>query len=69
MPGIQAPQEFPIRKPTDPKQQNGRVLNPVRYQEMGGMSGPGKWAKGNTMHVEKPTKLSESKSSTNTSDD
>ncbi len=69
MPGIVKPQEFPIRKPTDAKQSNGRVLNPVRYMEMGGFSGSGKWAGGNTMRVEKPTKTSGAKSSKNTSDD
>jgi len=69
MHGLQAPMEFPIRKATDAKQVNGRVVNSVRYMEMGGASGPGKWGKGNTMKVEKPTNVSESKSSTNTSDD
>lgn len=69
MPGIQAPQEFPIRKATDPKQVNGRVVNTVRFMEMGGLSGSGKYPGGNTMRVEKPTKVSASKSSTNTSDD
>ena len=45
MAGIVAPKSFPVRHPTDPKQTNGRVLNPVRYMKLGGLSGPGAWPK------------------------
>jgi hypothetical protein len=44
MPGIVGPESYPIRKPTDPKQTNGRVVNPVRFMEMGGLDAAGKWA-------------------------
>lgn len=56
-PGIMAPDSYPIRKPTNPDQVNGRVVNPVRYQVMGGLTGMSKWEDGNTMRVEKPTKV------------
>ena len=69
MPGIVAPQEFPIRKPTDANQVNGRVVNAVRFPEIGGLTGSGKWAKGNSMHVEKPTRVNATHSSKNKSDD
>src|SRR5258706_328238 len=42
-PGIMAPQDFPVRHPTDRSQMNGRNANPPRYMEIGGFSGPGKW--------------------------
>jgi hypothetical protein len=64
MPGIVAPDHYPIRRPTDAEQVNGRMVNPVRYPELGGLSGPGKWGKGNTMRVEKPTSVKVSHSST-----
>ena len=31
-----------IRQPTDPKQVNGDIINPPRYAELGGLTGPGK---------------------------
>jgi len=31
------PRAFPARKPTDVKKRNGRVLNPPRMAEIGGM--------------------------------
>ena len=31
------PKAFPARKPTDVKKQNGRILNPPRMSEIGGM--------------------------------
>lgn len=57
MPGIVAPDRFPIRDPKDPNQVQGRVVNPVRFQEIGGLTGSSKWAGGNQMSVEKPTKV------------
>jgi hypothetical protein len=65
MAGIMAPDRFPIRNPEDPNQVNGRVVNPVRYQEMGGLTGERKWASGNQMAVEKPTRVRAAHSSTN----
>lgn len=44
MPGIVGPKDYPIRKPDDPKQTNGRIVNPVRFMELGGFDAAGKWA-------------------------
>ena len=73
MPGIVGPANFPIRHPEDPKQTNGRNVNPVRYIECGGLDGPGKWgagsAKKNDMKVEKPTSVRAAVDTANTGDD
>lgn len=45
MPGLMAPDSFPIRKPTDASMTNGKNANPPRYMEVGGMKGPGVWNK------------------------
>jgi hypothetical protein len=66
--GIVAPQSFPPRDPTDANQNNGRIVNPVRYMECGGFTGPGKWPKGNGMRVERPTSVKAAHSSTNKND-
>lgn len=42
-----------IRDPKDPRQQKGNMLNPPRYQRLGGLSGPSKGPKG-ALAVEKP---------------
>jgi len=42
-PGIMGPMSFPIRNPMDKKLDNGRIANPPRYLELGGLDGPGKW--------------------------
>ena len=55
MPGIVRPEKFPIRDPKSRPQKVGRIVNPIGFPEMGGLDGPGKWGKGNTMAVEKPT--------------
>jgi hypothetical protein len=31
-----------LRMPTDPAQINGQIINPPRYAEFGGLTGPGK---------------------------
>ena len=36
------PSSAGLRMPTDPTQVNGVVVNPPRYAEMGGLSGPSK---------------------------
>ena len=69
MPGIVAPKDFPIRDPRNPKQEVGRIVNPVGYMEVGGLDGPGKWGKGTTMKVEKPTSVQGAKTVHNSSDD
>ena len=42
-PGVMGPASFPIRDPRDKSMSQGRILNPPRYMERGGMTGPGKW--------------------------
>lgn len=44
-----------IRDPRDPKQEKGRMVNPPRYQVLGGLSGPSKMKK-NAEKVDKPLK-------------
>ena len=63
-PGIVQPDAFPVRDPRDPKQNHGRIVNPVRYIEMGGLDGPGKMPKGNEMKVEAPTRVKAAKDAT-----
>ena len=40
------------RRPTDNNQQNGQITNTPRFSQMGGLSGPNKYAK-NRMTLEK----------------
>ena len=49
------PKSDKTRDPRDKKQANGKIFNPVRYPEIGGLSGPGKIKK-NIFPVEKPMK-------------
>lgn len=56
MAGFMSPDSFPVRQPTDPKMNHGRVANPPRYMEIGGLDGSGKWAAGHDFPVEKPTR-------------
>ena len=42
-------------KPTDPRQERGKTVNPPTYLEMGGLKGPSKIEKApSRMKVEKP---------------
>lgn len=43
--GLVAPDNFSIRKPTESSQKHGRVVNPVRYYEIGGADKPSIWSK------------------------
>jgi len=43
-----------IRDPRDPKQVKGKMVNPPRYQKLGGLSGPSRGPQKNSMGVEKP---------------
>lgn len=51
-----------LRMPTDPGKQNGVVINPPRYAELGGLDKPGRIMKasdapsdiGNPFHISKP---------------
>ena len=68
-PGLVSPDRFPTRDPMDKSQTHGRIINPPRYFELGGLSGPGIWTKGprpegfsqspqsNVARVEKPTSV------------
>ncbi len=80
MAGLLAPDSFPIRDPRDPKLPNGRIMNPPRYMEMGGLAKPGVWFNdfGNFqqspqtnahMAVPKPTGIKVSHSSTGKTED
>jgi hypothetical protein len=42
-PGIVGPGSFPIRKPTEASLNHGRMANPPRYLEFGGLDKPSKW--------------------------
>ena len=65
MPGLVGPTKYPIRDPKDPKQSNGRILNPVRYTTLGGLDGPGKWPKADGVPgVERATNVKGAKSTT-----
>lgn len=68
-PGLVSPDSFPIRQPTDKSQMNGKMVNPPRYIEIGGISGSQVWFKpnrpegfqqspqSNVARVEKPTSV------------
>ena len=81
--GIVGPDNFPVRDPRDPKQVHGRMVNPPRFNELGGLRGPGKWPKGDStigasartdpsfsgpMKVEKPTRVRGAHATTNRND-
>lgn len=73
MPGLVGPDRFPIRRPEDSAQNNGRNVNPVRYPEMGGMTGPSKWfggddSKKNSMAVERATNVRAAKQASKSDD-
>lgn len=42
------------RDPQDNSRQNGRVINPPRYAQFGGLSGASKALTGNNMKIVKP---------------
>jgi len=43
MPGVVAPDRYPIRDPRDVSMQNGRNANPPRMIEIGGLDKQSKW--------------------------
>ena len=79
-PGLVSPNPFPIRQPTDKSLSHGKCANPPRYEEAGGLSGPGIWfkeirpeafsqsAQSNIARVEKPTSEKSSHKSARVSD-
>lgn len=66
-PGLVSPDNYPIRDPRDKSMVNGRMANPPRMYELGGLSTTAVWFReggnksfaqseqSNTMRVEKPT--------------
>lgn len=66
--GIVAPDHFPVRQPTDANQVNGRIVNSVRYMELGGLSSASKYPRGNAMRVERATSVRAAHGSTNKND-
>ncbi len=45
MPGVVSPDRYPIRDPRDVKMQVGRIANPPRMIEVGGLDKQARWAK------------------------
>ena len=43
-----------IRKPTDAAQDNGQVINPPRFAQLGGLDKPSRIAKKNPLTIRKP---------------
>jgi hypothetical protein len=43
-----------LRKPTDPEKDNGQIINPPRYAELGGLDKPSRIAQKNPLTIAKP---------------
>lgn len=43
-----------LRKPTDSGKENGQVINPPRYAQMGGLDKPSRIAEKNPLAIRKP---------------
>ena len=79
MPGVVAPDSYPIRDPRDTKLSTGKIANPPRMIEMGGLDAQKKWdadhntssqdAQQNRFGVEKPTRSKMVHSAEETDDD
>ena len=74
MPGLVGPERFPIRQPDSEDRVVGRMVNPVRYPEIGGFAGPSRWyggddSKKNSFAVEKPTSVRAARKTTGTNED
>lgn len=48
------PSSTGMRKPTDNKRENGRIINPPRFAELGGLDSSGKAMTGNNIRIVKP---------------
>lgn len=55
MAGIMAPNNYPVRNPKTRPQMVGRIVNPVGFPDMGGLTSASRWPNGNRMRVERPT--------------
>lgn len=43
-----------LRKPTDPQKENGQIINPPRYAELGGLDAPRRIFQKNPLTISKP---------------
>jgi hypothetical protein len=43
-----------LRRPTDAQKENGQIINPPRYAEMGGLDAPKRIAQKNPFTISKP---------------
>jgi hypothetical protein len=48
------PSSSGLRKPTDPQKDNGQMINPPRYSELGGLDKPSRIAQMNPLKISKP---------------
>jgi len=54
--GIVAPEIYPIRDPRDKQQLVGRIMNPPRFMEVGGLGNAGRWNEDNLPHSQSAQK-------------
>lgn len=57
MAGLVRPRSYPIRDLKSNAQDNGAIVNPLRFPDHGGFTSAGKWAKGEGYSVEAPTRM------------
>lgn len=50
MAGLAAPERYPVRDPKSPAQRQGRILNPVRFLQIGGLDGAAAWTRMHGKH-------------------
>ena len=43
-----------LRKPTDPQKENGQIIIPPRYSELGGLDKASRITQKNPLHISKP---------------
>lgn len=48
------PSSAGLRQPTDAAKENGRIMNPPRYSEMGALDKPSRIAAKNSLNIRKP---------------
>ena len=52
--GFLQPSSEGLRKPTDPQKENGQIINPPRYAELGGLDRPSRIEQKNALTISKP---------------
>jgi hypothetical protein len=57
MAGLVKPRNFPIRRITDLAHRLGRIFNPKRMPDHGGLTSLNKWEVDGNFRVEPPTKI------------